>query len=102
MATSNSKAGKHVATTEKLPTISRSQSRVAKGRKPGAVDPENTASVAQPRSALELANDVMENPELWLRTANPQLGDRSPIDLIGTSEEFRVHNLLNAVDQGLF
>jgi len=54
------------------------------------------------RSVLELASDVLENPGEWLRTQNSQLGDRKPIDLIGTDEEEKVFNLLNAVDQGLF
>ena len=54
------------------------------------------------RTTLELASDVLKEPASWLRTPNPQLGDRAPIDLIGTDEEFKVYNLLNAVDQGLF
>ena len=54
------------------------------------------------RTVLELASDVLENPGEWLRTQNSQLGDRKPIDLIGTNEEEKVFNLLNAVDQGLF
>lgn len=63
---------------------------------------EGVASPRRRRSALELASDVLESPAAWLKTPNPQLGDRAPIDLIGTDEEFRVYNLLNAVDQGLF
>jgi uncharacterized protein (DUF2384 family) len=54
------------------------------------------------RTALELANALLQNPGEWLKTPNSQLGDRLPIDLIGTEEELRVYNLLNAVDQGLF
>jgi uncharacterized protein (DUF2384 family) len=54
------------------------------------------------RSTLELAEDVLENPGAWLRTPNPQLGDRKPIELVGTDEDYKVFNLLNAVDQGLF
>jgi uncharacterized protein (DUF2384 family) len=53
-------------------------------------------------SALELAADVLDDPGPWLRAPNPQLGDRPPIDLIGTDEEFRVSNLLTAIDRGLF
>jgi hypothetical protein len=60
------------------------------------------ATPLRTRSTLELANDVLENPGLWLKTPNPRLGDRQPIDLIETDEEFKVYNLLNAVDQGLF
>ncbi len=54
------------------------------------------------RSTLELANDVLEKPGLWLRTPNPRLGDRKPIDLLDTDEEHRVRDILIAVDQGLF
>ena len=54
------------------------------------------------RSTLELASDVLENPGEWLRTSNTQLGNRRPIDLMGTHEEEKVFNLLHAVDQGLF
>lgn len=54
------------------------------------------------RSTLELASDVLENPGEWLRTSNTQLGNRRPIDLMGTEEEEKVFDLLHAVDQGLF
>ena len=54
------------------------------------------------RSTLELASDVLENPGEWLRTSNSQLGNRRPIDLMGTEEEEKVFDLLHAVDQGLF
>ena len=53
-------------------------------------------------STLELASDVLENPGEWLRTSNTQLGNRRPIDLMGTEEEEKVFDLLHAVDQGLF
>ena len=54
------------------------------------------------RSTLELASDVLQNPGEWLRTSNTQLGNRRPIDLMGTEEEEKVFDLLHAVDQGLF
>jgi hypothetical protein len=55
-----------------------------------------------PRSALQLAFDVLQDPRGWLEAENSQFGGRRPIDLIGTAEEVKVYNLLNAVDQGLF
>ena len=54
------------------------------------------------RWTMVLAGDVLENPIEWLRTSNTQLGNRRPIDLMGTHEEEKVFNLLHAVDQGLF
>jgi len=54
------------------------------------------------RTTLELAIDVLEYPDAWLRTSNPQLGDRRPIDLMGTPDEAKVFDLLHAADQGLF
>ena len=54
------------------------------------------------RTALDLASELLQHPGAWLRTPNPNLGNRKPIDLIDTDEEEMVFNLLNAVDQGLF
>ena len=53
-------------------------------------------------TALSLADALLEHPKLWLETPNSQLGDRKPNDLIGTNEEVKVYNLLNAADWGLF
>jgi uncharacterized protein (DUF2384 family) len=65
-------------------------------------DDENSWPIPPQRSALELASKLLQHPGAWLRTPNPNLGDRKPIDLIDTDEESKVFNLLNAVDQGLF
>jgi uncharacterized protein (DUF2384 family) len=54
------------------------------------------------RSVLELASELLQHPGAWLRTPNPNLGNRKPIDLIDTDEESKVFNLLNAYDQGMF
>ena len=64
----------------------------------------DSAEVPSPRrrSTLELASDVLANPGAWLRTPNDGLGDRAPIDLIGTEEEPKVYNLLSAAEHGLF
>jgi hypothetical protein len=72
--------------------------------RPEAEDRQTGPSQPPPRTrtTLELASDVLQHPGPWLRTPNPQLGDRKPIDLIGTEEEHRVVDLLEAVDQGLF
>ena len=51
---------------------------------------------------LWLALDVVGEPRKWLCSSNPNLGNRKPIDLLGTDEEQKVYDILRAVDQGLF
>jgi hypothetical protein len=63
---------------------------------------EDAPPIPRRRTALELASELLQHPGAWLRTPNPNLGNRKPIDLIDTDEEVRVFNLLNAVDQGFF
>ena len=70
--------------------------------KPRGSDPQVVIPPERPRSTLELASDLLANPGQWLRTPNPNLGDRKPIDLIDTEEEYKVYDLLSAFDQGLF
>jgi hypothetical protein len=50
----------------------------------------------------ELLSAVIDDPEIWLTTPSIQLGGRRPGELIGTAEEFKIFDILNAVDQGLF
>ena len=66
------------------------------------MEPANAPPIPQRRTALELAIELLQHPGAWLRTPNPNLGNRKPIDLIDTDDEFMVFNLLNAVDQGFF
>ena len=54
------------------------------------------------RTARELANEILQYPEQWLRTPNENLGNRKPIDLIDTTEAEKVSNLLRAVKYGMF
>jgi Protein of unknown function (DUF2384) len=49
-----------------------------------------------------LVADVVEHPDTWMSTPSAQFGGRRPIDLVGTDEEFKIFNILHAVDQGLF
>lgn len=55
-----------------------------------------------PKSALELTSELLQQPGVWLRTPNDNLGDRRPIDLIDTDEEDKVTNLLRAFQSGMF
>jgi hypothetical protein len=75
--------------------------RAPSPRRPASPDAK-AAPADPPRSALELAYDVLQHPQEWLRTVNSQFGGRRPIDLIGTEEEVKVYNLLRAADLGLF
>ncbi len=72
----------------------------------GAIDVSAAAAagpLASPPPTLDqLARDLLSDPAGWMATPNPNLGDRKPADLVGTDEEQKVYNLLNAVDQGLF
>ena len=45
---------------------------------------------------------VLDQPEKWMATPNHQFGGRKPSDLVGTAEETKIFDLLQAVDQGLF
>lgn len=50
----------------------------------------------------KLLRAVVDHPETWLSTPSVQFGGRRPCDLIGTDEEFKIFDLLYAVEQGLF
>jgi hypothetical protein len=45
---------------------------------------------------------VLDQPDKWMATANHQFGGRKPSDLVGTAEETKIFDLLQAVDHGLF
>jgi hypothetical protein len=50
----------------------------------------------------ELLAAVIDNPDIWLSTPSVQFGGRRPGELVGTEEEFKIFDILHAVDQGLF
>jgi Protein of unknown function (DUF2384) len=50
----------------------------------------------------ELLTTVVDNPEIWMSTPSIQFGGRRPSELVGTEEEFKIFDVLHAVDQGLF
>jgi hypothetical protein len=63
----------------------------------------DTLSHGSPSLELkQLLIEVIDNPETWLSTPSVQFGGRKPGDLVGTEEEFKLFDLLHAVDQGLF
>jgi hypothetical protein len=50
----------------------------------------------------ELIEETLANPEQWLRAANPRLGGRRPIELLGTEEEAKIRDMLIAFNLGMF
>jgi Protein of unknown function (DUF2384) len=58
----------------------------------------------RPRSTEldSLLMGLVANPEAWLSAPSVHFGGRKPRDLIGTDEESKLFDLLQAVDQGLF
>jgi hypothetical protein len=64
-----------------------------------------TPDIDQPvRSTVldKLLVEVVDNPDAWLSTPSIHFGGRRPLDLVGTDEEYKLVDLLQAVDQGLF
>ena len=61
--------------------------------------------LGRPARSTELTRlvfEVVDNPDRWLSTPSVHFGGRKPLDLVGTDEEFKLIDLLQAVDQGLF
>lgn len=54
------------------------------------------------RKLIKKVATVVDDPEDWLSTPNPQFEGRRPIDLIGTKDERRVHIIIEAAQQGCF
>ncbi len=50
----------------------------------------------------KLLIELVEQPDAWLSTPSTHFGGRKPRDLVGTDEERKLIDLLQAVDQGLF
>ncbi len=50
----------------------------------------------------ELLIAVVDNPQIWMSTPSIQFGGRRPSELVGTEEEFKIFDILHAVDLGLF
>jgi hypothetical protein len=53
-------------------------------------------------STEELARDIAPQGEVWLDEPNLNIGLRKPRELIGTSEEIHVRNMLLAAKYGIF
>jgi uncharacterized protein (DUF2384 family) len=60
-----------------------------------------SASVPLP-SIEALVRELIDKPDEWLDTPHDQLGGDKPRDLVGTSRESVLRNLLEAVKHGSF
>jgi hypothetical protein len=58
-------------------------------------------SVSSP-SIEDLVRELIDEPDKWLDTKNDQLGGEKPRNLVGTSKEPVLRNLLEAVKHGSF
>ena len=71
----------------------------------GAYDMRNTkASVSTPieRELLEDVRGFVDDPEEWFRTPNAAFEGRRPIELLGTPDESRLRNRIEAAKLGMF
>jgi DNA-binding transcriptional ArsR family regulator len=64
--------------------------------------PKPEISQSELKKLIKKVGTVVEDPEDWLNTPNPQFEGRRPIDLIGTDDEIRVHIIIEAAQQGCF
>jgi DNA-binding transcriptional ArsR family regulator len=64
--------------------------------------PEPRISPSELKKLIKKVSTVIDDPEEWLNTPNPQFEGRRPIDLIGTDDEIRVHIIIGAAQQGFF
>ena len=53
-------------------------------------------------SLLQDVGGFVENPEKWFRTSNVEFEGRRPVDLLGTADEPRLRNRIEAAKLGLF
>jgi Protein of unknown function (DUF2384) len=63
---------------------------------------ESREERARSSELLKLLTGLVDHPKAWLTTPSAHFGGRRPGDLVGTDEEYKIVDLLQAVDQGLF
>ncbi len=49
-----------------------------------------------------LVQELIQEPEKWMDSANDQLGGEKPKDLLGTPKEQVLRNLLESIRHGMF
>ena len=63
---------------------------------------EPRMSPSELKKLIKKVSTVIDDPEEWLNTPNPQFEGRRPIDLIGAKDEIRLHIIIRALEQGFF
>lgn len=64
--------------------------------------PKKKPSLPPAPSIEEMVRKLVAEPDKWLNTENDQLGGEKPRNLIGTSKEPVLRNLLEAIECGSF
>jgi uncharacterized protein (DUF2384 family) len=65
-------------------------------------DEPNDETAQIDSSLLQDVGGFVDDPEKWFRTSNVEFEGRRPVDLLGTSDEPRLRNRIEAAKLGLF
>lgn len=70
---------------------------------PTTPHPETEGKPQELQAVIDLARTVISDDavSLWLRSPNPNLGDRTPLDVVAAGEHRRVIDLLHALAEGV-
>ncbi len=63
---------------------------------------KDSISIAIERKLLEDVRGFVDDPEEWFRTPNAAFEGRQPIELLGTADEPRLRNRIEAAKLGMF
>ena len=73
-------------------------------RKGSQTTPKSKSKPCQYPDQGDLRKEIeslIADPERWLNTPNDQFGGRTPVDLLGTEEEYLVREWVGAVKYGI-
>ena len=65
-------------------------------------DTSSSKTMAIDPLLLEQVGAFVDDPETWFRTPNVVFEGRKPVDLIGTDDEARLRNRIEAAKLGMF
>jgi Protein of unknown function (DUF2384) len=64
--------------------------------------PEASPPIRIEQKLLEAVRGFVDDPEHWFHTPNAAFEGRQPIDLLGTADEARLRNRIDAATLGMF